>query len=117
MVVSQYLAGDQNDTGINNGKKKFERNNGCQVFLQQTVIPGDGPVIIIVDPDIEQHIEYECKVEKGEVKTIHLFAYPVLYAHLDAEKPDWLDQEIQEYQQGKIGDEVFFQTREVKIFF
>ena len=117
MSVSQDLSGDQYGTGINKGKNKFEGNNGCQVSLQQTLIPGDSPVVIIIDPDIQQHVEYEGKVEKREVETIHLFAYPVLYSNLDAKEPDGLDQQVQEYQKGKVGDEVFFQTREVKIFF
>ena len=56
------------------------------------------------------------KVEKGEVKTIHLFTHPVLDTHFNSEKPERFDQQVQQDQQSQVGKEALFQT-EVKIFF
>jgi len=41
----------------------------------------------------------------------------VLHSHLNTKEPDWFDQQVQKDQQGQIGDEVFFQTQALKIFF
>ena len=81
------------------------------------MVPGDGTIVIIIDPRVQQHVENKGEVEKGEIETIGLFTYLVLYAHFNTKEPDWFDQQVQKDQQGQIGDEVFFQTLEVKIFF
>jgi hypothetical protein len=81
------------------------------------VVPGNGPVVIIVNPHIKQHIKDEGEVEKGEIKTIYFFTYLVLNSHLNTKEPDWFDQQVQKDQQSQVCDEVFFQTRRLKIFF
>ena len=87
------------------------------MLFQHLRIPGDGTVIKIIDPKIKQHVEDKGKVEKGEIETVTLFTYLVLHTHLDSKEPDWFDQQVQKDQQGEVGDEVFFQTLAVKIFF
>ncbi len=81
------------------------------------MIPGYGPVVIIVNPHIKQHIKDEGKVEKGEIKAINFFTYLVLNSYLNTKEPDWLDQQVQRDQQSQVCDEVFFQTQRLKIFF
>ena len=81
------------------------------------MVPGNGPVVKIINPKIKQHIENKGEVEKGEIETIDFFTYLILNSHLNTKEPDWFDQQVQKDQQGQIGNEVFFQTQALKIFF
>ena len=85
--------------------------------LQNFMVPGNGTVVIIIDPYIKQHIKDKGKVEKGEIEAIDLLTYLVLNSNFNTKEPDWFDQQVQKDQQSQVGDEVFFQTRRLKIFF
>jgi hypothetical protein len=85
--------------------------------LSGIVIPGNCPVVIVVDPHIEQDVQYESKIEKGKVESVHLFTHTVLHSHLNTKEPEWFNKEIKKDQQGKVGDESLFQNRLYKIFF
>ena len=81
------------------------------------MVPGDGPVIEIIYPHVEQYIEDKGKIEKREVKTIYLFTHTILDAHFNAKKPKWFDQKVKKDQQNQVCDESFFQTQSVKYIF
>ena len=84
--------------------------------LQDAGIPGNGTVVIVVDPHIQQHVQDECKIEKRKVKTIAFFPYLVLHPHFYTKEPEWFDQQVQKDQQRQVGKEVFFQRR-IKYFY
>ena len=114
--VTDNLTGNKNHTCIHQGQKNLERYYGSQVVPELVMIPGNSPVVEVIDTQIQQDIQDKCKIEKREVETVHLFTYPVLYPYLDSEKPEGFDQEVQEDQKSQVGDEALFQTG-LKIFF
>jgi hypothetical protein len=74
------------------------------------------PVVEIIDAQVKQDIQDEGEIKKGEVESIHFFTHPVLHTHFNPEKPEGLDQQVQQDQQGQVGDETLFQTRSKRFF-
>jgi hypothetical protein len=58
------------------------------MFVKQMLILRDITVIEIGNPQIEQHIEKERKIEDGEIETIGLFPNYILHTAVYTENPD-----------------------------
>jgi hypothetical protein len=81
------------------------------------MIPRNGPIVIIINSHIEEHVKDEGKTEKGKIESITFFSHPVLHAHFNAEKPERLNQQIQDDEQKQVGDKALFQSRAIKNIF
>ena len=75
------------------------------------MIAGDRAVVEIIDPQVEEDVQNECKIKEGKIEAIDLLTHPVLDPYLDPEEPERFDQQIEEDQQGQVGEETLFQTR------
>ena len=73
------------------------------------MIPGDIPVIIIIDANIQEDIHNEGEIEEGEIEAIHFFSHPVLHGNFNAEKPERFYQQVQQNEQDQIWKEFLFQ--------
>jgi hypothetical protein len=77
---------------------------------EKRMFPRNCPVIVIIDTQIQKNIQDKSKIEQGEVKAVHFLSDPVLHSHLNTEEPEWFDKQIQDDEQGQIGDKSLFQT-------
>jgi hypothetical protein len=84
------------------------------MLVQQLDMLGNIAVVEIRDPNIEQDIKEIRKVENGEIKAVICNANCIVHDTVDPENPEWLDQEIQQEQNGKIDQEFFLHPRFVK---
>ncbi len=77
------------------------------------MISGNFPVVVIGDANIKKNIHNKGKIEKGEIETPHLFAYPVLHSNFYPKKPERLNEYIQCDQKDEIREEFLFQFNSI----
>ena len=77
------------------------------MFVKQLDMLGDIAVVEVSDPEIQQDIEQESKIEQVHVKSVIRQPHRVLNGPVNPEDPEGLDQEVQEQQQGQVYQEFF----------
>lgn len=84
------------------------------MLVQQMNVLGDIAVVEIGDPGIKQDIEQKSEIEQVQVKTVINKPHRILHRAVDPENPERLHQEVQEEQQGEIGEEFLLHLKFVR---
>jgi hypothetical protein len=84
------------------------------MLVQQLGMLGNIPVIEICYACIEQDIKEIREVKYSEIEAVICDPNRIVHYAVDPENPERLDQEVQEKQQGKIGQEFFLHERAVR---
>jgi hypothetical protein len=76
------------------------------MFIQQVLILCNIPVVEAGNAKIEQDIKQECKIENRKVKAVFTGSRDVLHGTVDAQNPEWLDQQIKEKQKPQVSEKL-----------
>jgi hypothetical protein len=66
--------------------------------------PGNAAIIEIGDAQVKQYIQKQGETEKGEVKSVTICTYHILYRPVNAKNPERFYQQVQEQYKGEICD-------------
>jgi hypothetical protein len=111
-IVTNNKSDREANDGIYNGQKEFKNNNIRKMFAQQLIMHSNISIIVICNPQIEEDIKYETEIKKCKIETIILGPYSILNTPVDAKHPKRLNQDVQQYDQTKIGYKFLFQLQQ-----
>ena len=92
--VSQQGSHGEGHQQVEPQQAHLETQDATQVLGDELRMLRDVAGVEVGDPQVEQYIEDIGQVEDREVEAVHLVAHGVLHAHLDAEYPQRLDNEV-----------------------
>ncbi len=72
---------------------------------EQMIILRNILIVEIGDPEVQQDIQQERKIEQREVFAIRRISHLALHMRFDHEDPERLDHQVEEKKDNKIGDE------------
>ena len=88
-------AGDyKNDHKINGSQQEPEYGDSRKVLVQQLVVLGNVLIVEIGNPKIQQYIKKKGEIKYRKIKAIFSRVCDILNGTVDAENPEWLNQQI-----------------------
>ena len=94
LVISQDQGNGKCDNNINQGKEELENDNTRKMFVQQMRILGNIPVIEIRDPQIQDDIEKERKIEYDKIKAVICLPHKILNVPVNSKNKNGFDQKV-----------------------
>ena len=76
--------------------------DAAEIFGQKVFVAGDAAVVERGCPHVQQRVENESEVQKGEIDAVTLSIDHVLHTHVNAENPERFDQQVETEQQQQI---------------
>jgi hypothetical protein len=76
------------------------------VLVEQMVVLRDVLVVEVGDAEIKENVEQKSEVHQGGIPAIFFRSHGVLHGTVDAKNPERLYQQVQEEQEGKVGNEL-----------